>query len=95
MVLKNDRVKRILELVERFKACDVTHIARLFYVENSQPQKKAQSKLTALVREGTLKRKRNDINSRYYYYIGKEPAQVQHNLNSRTFIQYNPEGEIK
>ena len=80
MVLKNDRVKAILELVEKFKACDVTHIARLLYMGNSQPVKKAQTKLTAMVDDGLLKRRRNNINCRYYYYLDREPAQLQHKL---------------
>ena len=80
MVMRNERVENILELIDRFKVCDITHIARLYYsgIKSSMP--KSHEKLTALVEESTLKRKRNNLNSRYYYWIGKEPAQVQHKL---------------
>ncbi|NJD02053.1 MAG: hypothetical protein FIA99_05535 [Ruminiclostridium sp.] len=80
MVIKNERVASILEIVEQFKACDVTHIARLYYSGNSQPIKKAQAKLTAMIEYGLLKRKRNNINCRYYYYLDREPTQLQHKL---------------
>jgi len=40
----------------------------------------AQKKVTAMTKKGILKRKRNNINSKYYYYLDKEPKQLQHNL---------------
>lgn len=61
MVLKNDRVKGILELVERFKVCDVAHITKLFYPGRKYGEQKARLKMSALVKEGTLKRKRSDV----------------------------------
>jgi hypothetical protein len=80
LVIKNDRVMKILELIEKFKVCDVTHAQRLYYSHCKYAYVKANEKLNALIKEGTLNRKRNDINSKYYYYIGKSPAQVQHKL---------------
>jgi len=80
MVIKNERVMRILELIDKFKVCDVTQIARLYYRNNKYSIQDAQLKLSRLVKEKTLKRIRNDINSRYIYYRGKDPAQVHHKL---------------
>ncbi len=82
MVMRNKRVESILELVERFKVCDVTHIARLYFSQIKNPIKKAQEKLSALVVDSTLKRRRNNMNSRYYYWLSsaKEPAQIQHKM---------------
>lgn len=80
MVIKNERVQRILDLIDKFKVCDVTQIARLYYKNNKYSIQDAQLKLSRLVKEKTLKRIRNDINSRYIYYSGKDPAQIQHKL---------------
>lgn len=79
-MIKNERVMKILEFIDKFKVCDVTHIARLYYRNNKYSVQDAQLKLTKLVKEKTLKRIRSDINSRYIYYCGKEPAQIQHKL---------------
>jgi hypothetical protein len=79
MVLKNKRTQDIINLIEKFSCADATQIQRLFY-----PYKygiiNCRKKLAELVKEGTLKRKRNDINSKYVYWIGKEPAQLTHAL---------------
>jgi hypothetical protein len=79
MVLKNDRTQKILDLISKFSCADATHIQRLYY---NYPYGiiNCRKKLTQLVKEGTLKRKRNDINSKYVYWIGKEPAQINHAL---------------
>jgi hypothetical protein len=79
MVLKNDRTQKIIELIEKFGCADATHVQRLYY---NYPYGiiNCRKKLAQLVKEGTLKRKRNDINSKYVYWIGKEPAQINHAL---------------
>jgi hypothetical protein len=79
MVLKNDRTQAIIDLIEKFGCADADQITRLFY-----PYKhgiiNCRKKLRELCKEGTLKRKRNDINSKYIYWIGKEPQQIIHAL---------------
>lgn len=80
VVLKNYRVLQIIDFIEKFKVCDVTHIARLFYQKNKFRIQDAQTKLTALFKEKTINRKRSDINSKYVYWIGKEPQQIKHKL---------------
>jgi hypothetical protein len=80
LILKNKRTRDIIEFIEQMKVADITHIVRMFYPVSKHSMRNAQVKLTGLVKEGTLKRRRNDINSKYYYYIGKDPAQWQHKL---------------
>lgn len=80
LVIKNERVMRILDFIDKFKVCEVSHIARLCYKNNKYAIQDAQLKLSRLVKEKSLKRFRNDINARYIYYSGKEPAQVHHKL---------------
>jgi hypothetical protein len=79
MVLKNKRTQDILDLIQKFGCCDATHIQRLFF-RYSNGIVPCRAKLKALTEEGTLKRKRNDLNSKYIYWIGKEPAQIKHKL---------------
>jgi hypothetical protein len=80
MVIKNDRVIKILDFIETFKVCDITHIARLFYGKNKFPILNAQDKMTAMFKDKLVNRKRNNVNNKYTYYLGKEPVQIQHRL---------------
>ena len=80
MVLINERVQNILNLIEKFKAVEMLHVYKLYYNYNGG-NFNAQKKLTAMVKENLIKRKRNNFNARYYYYMEKEPAQVQHKLS--------------
>jgi hypothetical protein len=80
LIQKTKRTWDIIEFIEKFRVADITHIVRMFYPVSKASMRNAQVKLSGLVEEGTLKRRRNDINCKYYYYIGKELAQVQHKL---------------
>jgi hypothetical protein len=79
LVKLTERINAILSLVERFKVVELSHVVRLYY-KDKYGNINAQKRLTAMCRDGLLKRKRSNVNLRYYYYLGKEPAQVQHKL---------------
>ena len=79
MVMVNERVKNILSLVERFKAFELSHVDKLYY-NYKYSHIACQKKLTAMCKDGLLKRKRNNLNARYFYYLDKEPKQLEHKL---------------
>lgn len=79
MVLKNPRTQAIIDLIDKFGCADADQIQRLFF-NYSNGIVPCRAKLRALCKEGTLKRKRNDINSKYVYWTHKEPAQIIHAL---------------
>jgi hypothetical protein len=79
MVLKNKRTQEILDLIQKFGCADASQIQRLFF-PYSNGIVPCRAKLRALCKEGTLKRKRNDINSKFVYWTTKEPAQIIHAL---------------
>jgi hypothetical protein len=79
MVVKNKRTQEIIDLIDKFGAADASQIQRLFF-PYSNGIVPCRAKLRALVKEGTLKRKRNDINSKFVYWTKKEPAQIIHAL---------------
>lgn len=82
-VLKNARVKSILDFIDQFGICTAEHIAKLYYKNYGNPSHalvKARDKMYRLFQEKTVKRKRSDINSKYYYFSDKEPVQIHHRL---------------
>ena len=83
LVRKNKRVKNIINLIETFKVANVDHVADLYYCNYKKKEHayiKANERLRKLAQEKTLKRKRSDINSKYCYYIDKEPKQIEHSI---------------
>jgi hypothetical protein len=82
MVIKNQRVRNILDLIEQFGIAGMSHVYRLYYKPGKHNLRNAQQKMRNLFEEGTLKRKRNDINSEYVYWLAdKKPlAYPQHRL---------------
>ena len=61
---------------------DVTHIQRMFYTHYKNQEHaviNARTKLRGLVKDKTLKRNRNHMNMKYYYYT-KPCRQVEHCL---------------
>lgn len=78
MVLQ-ERDKKILQFIEQMKACDSTHISRIFFKDISTGPTKSRARLTKLTDNGAIKRSRTYINERYIYYI-KKPQQIRHKL---------------
>ena len=82
MIQRNKRVNNIIKFIEKFKVADVTHIQRMFYTHYANQEHaviNARTKLRGLVKDKTLKRNRNHMNMKYYYYT-KPCRQVDHCL---------------
>lgn len=85
MILQ-ERDKKILEFVEKFKVVTTSHIEKEFFAGNKQSARIARRRLKKLYDNKFLKRERNNINAEYIYYFRK-PIQIRHQLLVIDFYQ--------
>jgi hypothetical protein len=82
-VMRTKKVKKILDLVEKFGVCNSEQVANLVYAHYKNPKVAkihASAKLKNLYDNKLLKRDRAHINAKYFYFTSKKPKQVEHRL---------------
>lgn len=73
------RDKQLFQVIEKLGVLDTEQITCLFFPGNNG-LKKAQRRLKKLYQNKKLLRGRESFSEPYYYYLGKRPGQIHHQL---------------